>query len=870
MQKNKWNRKIDWNRSGTTSPFIYHQEHRDEIYDKNKHISVSDIYFKLNKFLTGVTFTYITSLDDVYNMENLLTGDGHSLFNMYNEYDVIDRVMKNFVIVDIAADSNINIDYQWYEINDVKIKPGHLVLLKNQKIQSENDIYFVDNQYFLYNARLLDSREKSDKFSCGVKLGKNADKQFFLVNNGYEFPIFGEPKNFIEGKSHILKNLIQYNIFNQSTITEDVSKIVFTDYDLARKQISENYIRYDQIYITGVTISSTPSNYFTIRYHHDEYTIRSGTTLAGTLTGITSDIINYGGYTSIPISDGSDFIDNDYIYLNIFSGVSFLDSSTHLEMNQFIKEIISLSGVNYIVLEETIPNYILEDLKNCTFFIENLKVAIDWDDAIEKMSDYTPYSDFYSLTGYTLSTSIFKDIYIEPKENVYDKYFDYDGLLFDVDDIHNIYTFSTLIPYLKYKLYDFLNNINTGFSEVYSFFNEQVISGETLNLYRYVDDSRIRITTTLTGLTNIFKPYTYVNLSAIGEITRKALVYSVIGQEIIVEKPTNWTLYPNQAQLPRISAIQNIDGLKNISDILYEVYINKSYDWYIRKSSNERKYIARTYAELLNENKFFRDNVTGMLYENDNNEFILKLYDLLSDTNLKTFETIELIYIGSDRKSRLPIPIKLIDTSGITGTTYYIDWDVLDDGIDDSLDGDGPTGIIGDYFDGGLDSVLPGINKPPLIYTQVDGGLDTNLALDITTTTTTIVPIITTTTTIASTTTTTTTIVPIITTTTTTTEFLSGFYIFNIQPLETDFIIMNLIDNVEYDFQTPITYSFNFLYITIPENKTAIIYDSMNYNITNTFELFNDYTFFGNNNNLYKSTNMFYSGFMINYKIKIF
>ena len=200
MQKNIWNKKLDWIKSGSTSPFIYYQKNREELYNENKYISVGDIYFKLNKYLTGVTFNYINSLDNIYNMNNLLTGDGHSLVNMYNEYDVIDSVMKNIIFVDVAADSNIDADYQWFNINDVKLKPGHLVLLKNQINQYENDIYYVTNDYFLECANVLSTREKSDKFSCSVKLGKNADKQFFLANSGFEFPITGEPKYFIEGK----------------------------------------------------------------------------------------------------------------------------------------------------------------------------------------------------------------------------------------------------------------------------------------------------------------------------------------------------------------------------------------------------------------------------------------------------------------------------------------------------------------------------------------------------------------------------------------------------------------------------------------------------------------------------------------------
>lgn len=722
MQKNVWNRKLDWVKSGSTSPFIYYQQYRDEIYNENRYIAVGDIYFKLNKYLTGVTFTYVTSLNDVYNMGNLLTGDGYSLVNMYNEYDVIDRAMKNLVIVDVASDSNIDIDYQWFNINDVNLKPGHLVLLKNQTNQSENDIYYVDNKYFLYNAGYLSTKEKSEKFSCSVKLGKNADKQFFLANSGLEFPIFNEPKYFIEGKSYILKNLIQYNLLNDRTGSTETSKMIFTDYDFARKQLSENYSRYDEILITGVTSGSTPANYITIDYHHESYTIRSGSTDVGWFTGLTSSIDNiyYSGYTSIPIPAGLDFTKDDYIYLNIFSGSSFTGGAVYLESWQFIKDIQN----NYIILEETIPNEILTDLKNCQFWVENLKVATDWYDAIDKIKDYTPYCDYYTLSAYTYSFSgdTYIDMILSPKENIYNKYFDYNGLLFSVTDSYDEYSFFTTNQYLKYDLYNRLSEINTGFTSGFTFFNEQIISGITLKSFSYTDNGRIKISTTLTGLTNIFKPYTYVNTNYSGGTIQKTLIYSVTDHELILEKPYNWTPYPN---LPQITFIQNIDGLKNISDILYEVYVNPNifqvkntiYDWYIKRSDNERKYIAKSYAELLTLNSFFRSNVTGILYENNNNEFILKLYDLENDTNLVQFEIIELIFIGSDRKSRMPVPLRFLSGSTSGSTTYIINFDVLSGDVD-SLNN------LDDVTNAGINNVLPGINNPPLLYTQIDGGLN--------------------------------------------------------------------------------------------------------------------------------------------------
>ena len=710
MQKNRWSRKFDWVKNDST----YVQQSRTELYDENRFIAVGDVYFKLNKYLTGVTFNYIISLDDIYNKNNLMTGDGYSIVNMYNEYDVIDRTMKNIISVDIAADTNIDINLQWFQINDVKLLPGHLVLLKEQDSQNENDIYIVDNNFFLENANILSSREKSEKFSCSVKLGKNADKQFFLVNVGESFPTSFEPKYFIEGKSFVVKNLISYNVYNTNTESGKTSKIIFTDYDVARKQVSDNYDRYYDLFMTGITISSLPSTSFvTINYHHDyPYDIRLllGTDLI--FDGIVSGITNINGFTAIPYTPSYDFLIGDYINIDINDGVT-----SYLLLDTFIKDIQG----NYIIIEDIIPNRILTELKNYSFLVENLNVATDWTDALNKLN-YTPYSDFFvAATG---STAVgFIDVKIETIENIYNKYFDYDGLTFNFIDETNFRFFYSLNQYINYNLFDRLNQINVDvFNAGFTFFNEYLLDNFT---YQYTDNNRIRLVTTLSGLTDIFKPYTYVYASGLSQPTQKTLVYSVSSYEVTIEKPANWDIFPP----PQITSIQNIDGLKNISDILYEVYMNQEYDWYINKKDNERKYISKIYAELLTLNADFRNNVTGILYENENNEFILKLYDLENDQNLY-YSAIELIFIGSDRKSRLPMPLKTVESTRLTSLfslTYYTDWDVLDDGEDDTLDGNGPSMIIGEISDSGLNNILPGINDPPLLYTDIDGGYDSIL-----------------------------------------------------------------------------------------------------------------------------------------------
>lgn len=641
MQRNKWNRKLEWVKKDD----MYIQQNKVETYDENKFIAIGDIYFRFNKYLTGVTFTYINTLTDIYK-KDLLTGDGNCIYNMYNEYDVIDRVMKNFVCVEIASNINIDLNKQQNIIDNIKIKPNYLVLLKNQDNVIENDIYIVNKNNFLINSEILSSKDKSNKFSCSVKSGTNKDKQFFLKDNGVDFPIFFESKEFIEGQSYILKNIINYNVYDTLC-----PKIIFTDIKLAKSQIINNYELYYPIIITGLNINNKPNEFIKLDYHHlDSYIIRS-TNKNIIISGYTSEIYN-NDYTTIPIDNDFDCIIGDYINLKMYSGNTLL-----LEHYAWIKNIVD----NNIVLEEIIPTRILNELKNSYFIIDNLNIATDWYNVIER-ANLSPYNDFCIFTAYTYESynTEFIDININSTVSTYNKYFDYTDLYISSEDNNQVYNFITDNFYLKYSLYDRLSHINSGFTTDFSIFNETLISGSTLVRYKYTDDSRIVITTSI-NVKNLFKPYTYVNVSAIDENTEKTLVYSVNDFEIIIEKPKKWLTYNTQLQKPYLYSIQNIDGLKNISDILDEVYKNENWNWYISKSENEKKYICRSYGELLSSQEFFRDNVTGLLYENDNNEYILKLYDLENDPNLY-FESNELIFIGSDKKSRLPVPLKkLVD-----------------------------------------------------------------------------------------------------------------------------------------------------------------------------------------------------------------
>ena len=777
MQNNIWSRRFDWytNDSGVT----YFQKDRSIEYGEDRFISVGDIYFKLNKYLTGVTFTYINDLNDIYKTD-LLTGDGKSLVNMYNEYDLIEDVLKNLHIVDVASNSNIDIKKQCVSVDGVNLRQGHLVLLKDQDKLNENDIYIVNSSYFLENYRLLSDRDKSYKFSCSIKLGTNSDKQFFLnttkTNTDEFFPIYFEEKTFIEGQSYLLKHLINYNIYNTFTGNtysgSTTSKIIFTDYEIARKQVDENFGLYSDFNISIVVNPFAliqPSNYVTINYHNKSYNIRHGNILDVIHTGKTQTISNDNYGTKIYYDNNFDVILGDYLKITLFSG-----TTENLSLKTYIKYIDYIN--KYIYIEDVIPNNILNSLKTTNYKLENFSTAFNWSDALYKFEN-NPYSEFFDIS-YEIKLDVFYELTVKPKESKHNKYFDYNGISFYFTDNNDYRKFFTDNQYLKYKLYDRLNEINsTIFNSGFTIFNEYLL--DNIISYRYINSDTVKITTNVENLKEKFKPYTYVYATNnLGE-TQLTWVSSVEDYEIIIERPITWIQYPLQRQEPPIISIQNIDGLLNI---LYELYMNDTYygSWYKYRTENERKLTYNVYSELLYNNDDIIENVTGIFYE-EKNKFILKLYDIINDKNL-FYKPIELVYIGSDKITRLPAPFMF---SGVTTTTTTRRYPIIPGVIPTTTTTTSTTLPVTTTTSTTItpvttttstivDCTLDGIIENYELSCDLEGIIE-NVITGVTTTTTTIIEPITTTTTTSGITTTTTTVEP--TTTTTTTQIvLSDIY----------------------------------------------------------------------------------------------
>ena len=83
--------------------------------------------------------------------------------------------------------------------------------------------------------------------------------------------------------------------------------------------------------------------------------------------------------------------------------------------------------------------------------------------------------------------------------------------------------------------------------------------------------------------------------------------------------------------------METIYNLKEISDILYDVYINDetptNTDYYRIRDDNTRRNIFNGYAEFISQDLGIISNVTAFLMQDSDHKFILKVYDPENTSN---------------------------------------------------------------------------------------------------------------------------------------------------------------------------------------------------------------------------------------------
>jgi len=622
--------------------------HPNNFYGKaNK-----NVYFTNEKCLSGITYSYIISLNDIYQKNIMTNEDSYSLYNQYNQFDVIDRVTKNYTKTDIAVDYNVDLTKAYHKLDDTLIKPEQNILLFGQIDTTENDIYTVTNNYKLENSGFLSTTTLSNKHYSYIKGGTYKDKFMYLYYTDTS-PISGSTKTFIEGTSYILKNIVTYNL---SIIA---NKIIFTDYNIPRKLV-------DYSVINPITFDITAGGSFVSykqTYKHDIHTTTNNSNYSqtdyiwinnGVLSGVSWDSKDTMIYTTSP----SFFSADDYIK------ITFPVNDT-LIYKGHIKEIDG----NWLHLYDSIPPHIFNNADGDEYLIDNLSRSSSlWANmatTLDRFGNDAPASYFYDVT-YSLNSDP-ATITITPKQFDYYKHFNHTELELEFKVTGTYTGFTGTLPttnqFIDYKIYEKLQELDEAtYTSGYTIYNTNtLINPSQVSLYYWYHDLLYITPITTTHLSN-FKEYTYVDVeTSLG--TEKAMIVKITSEQIIIEKPRNY-ITPISYE-PNLDSITNVDGLQNISDILYEVYLNNNFDWYRKKGDFTCRQICKVYGKIFDESTLKDEltgttsGVTGIIYESDEyDNYVFKVYDHENDTAL-TYQPSDILVLGQDLKTKFPVPVKI-------------------------------------------------------------------------------------------------------------------------------------------------------------------------------------------------------------------
>lgn len=712
----------------TINELTYNISNSLDMFTSGNTLLLDDTYFKFQSCLNGICYSTIKNINDIYNL-SLMTGDGKSIKNLYNEYNVIDEYFMNIYQIDVASDYNIDLSKPYYSIDNVNIKPGHLILLFNQDNNIENDIYIVDNNYKLQISDKLLTRDSAYRAKIYIKLGTYNQYQFFLKSQGNQFPIVGEEKYFESAHGYILKNQVNYNIYNNETITtydvsgntvSNPSKMLFTNYAVARTLGTNEWLDID-IVTSGSNCS------FNIEYLDNVYNISNSGEIYYTLSGSS-----FTGSTATIHSGITQFDMDPTFYLNSQSGDSILISLTNSSltntellpsgslMNIFttIKEINS----NYLTIESDIPQWFLNLIvNNYEFRIRNLHFCNSGDPSANEFANYlnlSPYGEIIKFNNISDNT-----IRANVTNSTLFKYFDYSLVSISSS------TFASTNQYQNYKLKPFLDRLGITPTNVYN--EAYILSGDYTieeiytnyndghtytDTYYPIQSSRYKIIpddpnilldfkintfidfgVLATGTTGVISPYYFSNLYSTSNVyvVDDYIVYDYFEDEIdelgyfsrtliteitdtymLIEKP-RVDLFPSLST--EMYDLINVSKLNDISNLLYDLYLKYAHSFYYKYSDNIYNRICGKYGEIIKENEFVRNLSSGIIYEKDD-LFNLDIFNITVDSNFNhlndvnlIYKPIELIDVGIDKKTKLPIPIELNNFHLIPDyLTYYI------------------------------------------------------------------------------------------------------------------------------------------------------------------------------------------------------
>jgi len=489
--------------------------------------------------------------------------------------------------------------------------------------------------------------------------------------------------------SFIVKHKLQYNT---SCSLDLPFKMMFMDYDLARKSQTTNAVNFSGITM-GVDLSGVSLIHMT--YFDQVYDIYLDGDLIYEDEFNSDNTISSGNtnYTQYYVPSGSSFysigerVDIDIYQKVTESGTTFWEHTAYVPNDVWSLSGETITGNQWIVSGSTLTtgytsgysNWYVENITPIVSYIANvLNTGATYIQVNKKIEDYL-YNNliknydnlYYEIISMNHCNPNYSDLYLkfirtpladnfditlnlnsitaQPVYNEKDIYFNYDALNIEMSGATN-YTFYTDCLYNKYNLELFLEQF--GYTQISRIANAYTTSSVTMSGYTNGD---YYMTLEIPSTEDIIE-YTYIKIETTSGNTYNALVTDVTGFTLTIITPLN---YQDDEIVDKITTIYKMG---DISDILQKTYENYNQDEYRKHHIQIQKLVYNAYAEIINQfqdNQELRLKISGLIFENDKKIMVLKIFDpgdFIDDRLL--YEPIEIVRIGKDRKTSIPVPIK--------------------------------------------------------------------------------------------------------------------------------------------------------------------------------------------------------------------
>lgn len=607
-------------------------------YDENKNF----ISYKQKMLFVDYSLARKSLNENAENFEPIVIG------TEINNYDLIafTYLDENYVL---KLDGDLSYENKWINTTTVKqiSETGTtyqlFTITGNTTIITSNNNNVNVEVYTLYNnikTTIINyDSEIYDVNNHVITLGNYISESYFK-SFAKDNTIYFKITNKIDNTYHINRWLTSFNVSNIITPNK-IQNFTITNYD---NKLSTNDSIIIEIYRKNVEFGDINWE-FTSSYIGETW-FESGLTSLGKqwiLTGRTDSVGFHSGVKTWELTEIEPILRYSTTILYIIGNIITVDGRIDLDL---FNNISSYDNSYFKIISNNHSDKVFSNIAN------KLK-----------------YYKYYDYFKYDVTTSSLK---ITPIKNANNIYFNYDKLNcylstgnfvgnigsiffesgyttsgYTVDHNTIQYNFSTNNIYNKYTLDTFLNQFTIVNNNIYMSGNTTITNINSIYGDYY-------ITTTIDSTIN-FKPYTYVKCVTDTNRFYNILITNISGNTITFVKPHNYL----SDEL--ILSISNITTINEISDLLDKVYENYNQGDYRKLKYDDIQKIYNTYANILNKsdyNQWIRIAVTGMLFQNEKNIMVLKIFDPTDFTDKRlTYIPSEIMRIGKDKKSSIPINV---------------------------------------------------------------------------------------------------------------------------------------------------------------------------------------------------------------------